>query len=158
MQRNGGCQSSQSQQYIEQQRKNHCQERYATKSLLEHIGQSDENQRRTCIRLDTYRECSRENNQSRQDCHKGINHTYAQSCLSQPGIRAEIRSIGRKTTHPQTQREKCLTHGSQKHVCIHLTEIRLQQEFQTLACIGKGHGTYSQYYNQDKQYRHQNLG
>ena len=157
MQRYSRSQSRQCQKHIKHQRENCSQEWYSTKSLLEYIRQSNENQRRTRIRLDSYRKGCREDDESSQYRHHGINHPYTQCCFSQTCFFTKIRSISRKTSHPQAHREKCLPHGSQEYTCIYLTKVRLQKEFQSLTCIRKSDRTSSQYQNQDKQHRHQNL-
>ncbi len=117
--RNGRSQCSQHQQSVKQYRNNIPHNRHRSKCLLENVRQSNEDERRTTIRINTYGECCRENHQSRHNGDYRIYGHYLSSRLQQIGLSVEIRGIGTKTSRTQTQGEESLSQSFQHHVLIH---------------------------------------
>ena len=97
------------QQGIEKHSNHVARDRHATESLLEHIRQRYENERRTTIGLYTHREGGRENHESCQDSNERIEQSNLSGRTQQISIALEIRSIGAETGGAETQGEKGLT-------------------------------------------------
>ena len=97
MHRDGRCQGSKYQQGIEQDRNEIAHGRHRDKRLLEYVRQSDEDERRTTVRLHTYGESRREDHQSGEDGDSRIEQGYLCGRAHQIGVALEIGSISAKT-------------------------------------------------------------
>ena len=157
MERHERCKSRQGQKNIKQQRDNPAQDRNCSKSLIEDIGQGDEDERRTAIGRDTHRESRREDHQSGKDSHHEVDDRYLQGCLEQIGLSAEVGSIGTDTTHTDAERIERLPQSTEKHTVVHLGEIGFQQELHALSCIRQQAGSHHDDKQEDEQDGHHNL-
>ena len=76
MERHQRGQCRQRQQHEEEQRDTVTHHREGGKCLLKHIRQRDEDERRTAIRINPYREGSREDHQSGKNSHHTVYQRY----------------------------------------------------------------------------------
>ena len=159
MQRNGGSQRCQHQQYVKHEREDIAHPRYTLESQLEHIGQSDKHQSRTGIGRQPRNgiDC-RKNDETGQHGHERVYQRHASGCLYQIGITRKIGSIRTKTSHADTHGKESLPHGIEHHLTVYLTEIGTQQESQPLGRTGHGEGTNHQDTNNQQQQWHHNFG
>lgn len=118
----------QRQQRIEQQRHGIAQKGQRGEGLVEHVGQGDEDERRTAVGLHTYREGGGKDHQASQHGHNRVYRPYLHGRACQIGLAAEVGGIRTQTTHADAQRIERLAQGSEQNVAVHLAEIGLQQE------------------------------
>ena len=76
--------------------------------MLEHIGQCYEYQRRTTIRLYTYRQRGRKHYQARKDCYERIDAGYLKCGINQVCFTLKITGISAQATHGNAQRIESL--------------------------------------------------
>ena len=81
-----------------------------------------------------------------------------QGRLKQVGLSAEIGSIGTDTSHTDAEGIERLSQGTEEHAPIHLAEIRLEQELDTLAGIRQQARSHHDDEQEDEEDRHHNLG
>ena len=79
-------------QGIEKHRDDITHHRHGSKSLIEHIGQGDEDKRRTAVGLHAHGECCRKNHQSCQDGYQRIEESYLCGSLEKIGLTAEVEA------------------------------------------------------------------
>ena len=154
-QRRKGCQR---QEHIEQEGHHPPYQRQIGESLVEHIGQGNEDERGTAVGRHAHREGSREYHHAGKDSHHRVDDAYLQRRLEQVGLPAEIRRIGTDTAHTDAQRVKRLSQSTQEHATVELARVGLEEKLQSLAGIGQQAGRHHDDKKQDKQRRHHQLG
>ena len=81
-----------------------------------------------------------------------------QGRLQQVGLSAEIGSIGTDTSHTDAEGIERLSQRTEEHAPIHLAEIRLEQELDTLAGIRQQTSCHHDDEQEDEEDRHHDLG
>ena len=153
-QRRQGCQR---QQHEEQQRHDVAHNGHGGKSLLEDVGQRDEDERRTAVGTDAYGEGCRENHEAGQDSHQTVDDGYLRGRLGQVGMFREIAGVGTQTAHGYGQRIERLAQRTEEHVAVDLCEVGLKQELNALVGSGQHARRPHDDEQQHEERRHEHL-
>ena len=150
---------SQQEQQIEEAAEHIVEYRRVCKSCVEHIGQSDEHQSRTGIGHHArHAEHGGEDDETAQNSHQGVYRTHIESRRDQPGIAPEIGCVGYQTANAHTEREECLTHGTEHHTARNLAEVRTKQEGESGGRPWHRDGYCHQKQQYDEEQRHHEFG
>ena len=159
MQRHCAGESCQQKKHVEEAAEHIAYYRHRVESDVEHIGESLEHQSRTGIHGSTFHtEHGREDDESAQNSHKGVDGADTESRLHQIGVGAEVGCIGAQAAHSQTEREECLAHGTKHHIARNLAEIRPKQESEPLGGTRHAETAYHQNAYDEQQHGHHHLG
>ena len=132
--------------------------RHAAESLFEHVGQRDEDERRTRIGTDAHRECRREDNQSGEYRHHRIDYTYLYGAVGKISVARIVGGEGAEASHTDAQREERLTDGVEEHILRHLGEVGIEQELYSSPRIRQHAGSHDDDDEQQEERRHEQLG
>ena len=133
MERHERRQCRQSQQRVESQGYDIAHNGHGGKSLLENIGQSDEDQRCSTVGADTYGEGCGENHQSGKDGYETVYKADLYGRLNKVCLAAEIAGVCAETAHSQGKRIERLSQRSKEHVAAHLRKIGHKEKLDSLA-------------------------
>lgn len=125
--------------------------------LLKHIGQGDEDERGATVRIDTHREGSRENHQTGQNSHEGVESGYLPGRLHQVSLPAEVAGISAETGRAQGEGEEGLAQGVEEDLLRQLAEVRMKEEDDALAGIGQQTGGRHDDQQQHKERGHEQI-
>ena len=145
------------QQRIEHQTYDIAHHRHRRESLLEHVGQRDEDERRTRVGTNAHTEGRRKNHQSRKYGHDGVDDAYLYGRRAEVGLLAVVGGEGADAAHSDAQRVERLSEGSEKDVGRQLREVGLEQKLNAGPGIGQQARADHYHQQQYEQRRHEHL-
>ena len=128
---------------------------------VEHVGQRDEEQVRTSVRLDTKAKAGREDNQAGNDSYKGIEEHNPQCLVSELLLLADVAAEDGQRAHADAQREEGLAHSSEDYLAHAMlrdfAEVRIEIISQALSAARQHDGVDSEHQHQQDEADHHRL-
>ncbi|CDE11925.1 unknown [Ruminococcus sp. CAG:330] len=130
--------------------------------MVKDVGEGDEQQRRTGIRLDTVGKACRNDNQTGDNGNGGVQNNDIDRFAQNPAILFQVAAKDLHGADADAQGKERLCHGSEqnrgKAVFKELSEVRHQIEFQTLHSTFQAQRIDRQNYHQSHEQKHHDLG
>jgi len=129
---------------------------------VENVGQSDEEQVRACIRLDTEAEACREDNQTGNDCYEGIEEHNPQRFVGELLLLADVAAEDGQRAHADAQCEEGLAHSGEDYLAYtvlgNFVEVGVEVILEAGFTARKQHGVGCKHNHQHDEEGHHNLG